>query len=129
LVSVLQALSRYVRGGPVKDNKIISANDKTVVFRYKDYHYRKSKTMILPTQHFMTRVLWHVGVKGQHQVRHYGLYASGAQKKRGKVREQLGIDMEIAFHKPKREPQTPNTGHPKNNNHPKIIPIIKQLNV
>jgi hypothetical protein len=97
-------LSRYVRGGPVKDKKIISANDKKVSFRYKDHHDGKNKTLSLPTEHFMTRVLWHVAVKGQHQVRHYGLYASGAQKKRQKVRERLGVDVETAFHKPEREP-------------------------
>jgi hypothetical protein len=74
-------LSRYVRGGPVKDKQIIRANNKVVTFRYKDHHDSKNKDMSLSTEHFMTRVLWHVAVKGQHQVRHYGLYASGAQKK------------------------------------------------
>jgi hypothetical protein len=105
-------LSRYVRGGPVKDKNIISADDKKIIFRYKDHHDGKTKTMPLPTEHFMTRVLWHVAVKGQHQVRHYGLYASGAQNKRLKVREMLGFDVEKAFNKPEKEPQRcPVCGH------------------
>lgn len=97
-------LSRYVRGGLVKDKKIISADKKRMIFQYKDHHDGKNKTMPLPTEHFMTRVLWYVAVKGQQQVRHYGLYASGAREKRGKVREMLGVEMEIAFNKPEREP-------------------------
>jgi len=105
-------LSRYVRGGPVKDKKIVSASEKRVIFRYKDHHDGKNKTMSLATEHFMTRVLWHVGVKGQHQVRHYGLYASGAREKRAKVREKLGVEVEEAFNKPEKEPQRcPACGH------------------
>ncbi|MES9853623.1 MAG: transposase [Candidatus Thiodiazotropha sp. L084R] len=105
-------LSRYVRGGPVKDKKIISANKKRVIFQYKDHHDGKNKMMPLPTEHFTTRVLWHVAVKGQHQVRHYGLYASSARVKRDKVREKLGIEVEQAFHKPEEVPKTcPECGH------------------
>jgi ssDNA-binding Zn-finger/Zn-ribbon topoisomerase 1 len=105
-------LSRYVRGGPIKDKKLISADEKKVIFRYKDHHDGKSKTMPLSTEDFITRVLWHVAVKGQHQVRHYGLYASGAQSKRIKVREALGVEAEKAFNKPEKKPQRcPACGH------------------
>ena len=105
-------LSRYVRGGPVKDQKIVSADKQAVSFRFKDHHDGATKTMRLKTQHFMTRVLWHVAVKGQHQVRCYGLYASGAQEKRNRVRQSLGIEMEKAYQIPEREPRRcPECGH------------------
>ena len=38
----------------------------------------------------MTRILWHVPVKGQHNVRYYGLYVPGAREKRDMIRQQLG---------------------------------------
>ncbi|MCU7919570.1 MAG: transposase [Candidatus Thiodiazotropha sp. (ex Epidulcina cf. delphinae)] len=105
-------LSRYVRGGPIKDSKIVSADANRVIFRYKDHHDGGNKTMALPTEHFMTRVLWHVAVKGQHQVRHYGLYASGAREKRDSVRSSLGAEMEKGFQKPEKEPPScPECGH------------------
>lgn len=105
-------LSRYVRGGPINNQQILSADDHRVRFRYKDHHDNKSKTMVLPMTHFMTRVLWHVAVAGQHQVRYYGLYASGARDKRDKVRSTLGVELEKAFEKPdKNTPICPKCGH------------------
>jgi len=98
-------LSRYVRGGPIKDQRIVSADKRRVCFRYKDHHDGTNKTMSLATEHFLTRVLWHVAVKGQHQVRHYGLYAGGAQEKRDRVRESLGIEMEKGYQNPDKEPR------------------------
>ncbi len=104
-------LSRYVRGGPVKNQKIVSADDHRVSFRYKDHRDGKYKAMTLPTEHFMTRVLWHVAVAGQHHVRHYGLYAGGAREKRELIRSALGIAPEKAFVKPGKEsPRCPECG-------------------
>ncbi len=87
-------LSRYVRGGPIKNQKIVSVDKQQVCFRYKDHLDNTTKIMNLKTAHFMTRILWHVAVSGQHQVRHYGLYASGAQAKRERVRQSLGVEKE-----------------------------------
>lgn len=104
-------LSRYVRGGPVKNHKIVSVDDRCVSFRYKDHRDGKYKPMTLPTEHFMTRVLWHVAVAGQHQVRHYGIYAGGAREKRELIREALGAASEEAYVKPDKEsPRCPECG-------------------
>jgi hypothetical protein len=83
-------LSRYVRGGPIKDSRILEQSESNVTFRYRSHHDGKEKTQSLPVEHFITRVLWHVPVKGQHNVRYYGLYVPGARDKRDLVREQLG---------------------------------------
>ncbi|MEJ2592945.1 MAG: transposase [Candidatus Thiodiazotropha sp.] len=105
-------LSRYARGGPIKNQKILSADDHRVSFRYKDHHDGKYKPMTLPTAHFVTRVLWHVAVAGQHQVRHYGLYAGGAKEKRDLVRSAQGVESEKTFDKPEKEtPRCPECGH------------------
>lgn len=105
-------LSRYVRGGSIKNQQIISADNQRVSFRYKDHYDSKRKTMTLPIAHFMTRVLWHVAVSGQHQVRYYGLYASGAKEKRERVRSSLGWEQEKAYEKPVKDPpKCPKCGH------------------
>ena len=86
---VVNYLSRYVHGGPIKDQRLISGDATEVLFRYRDHHDQKEKTMALKTDHFLSRVLWHIPVKGQHYVRYYGLYALGAKAKRDLIREQL----------------------------------------
>jgi hypothetical protein len=59
-------LSRYVRGGPIKDTQIIKADDGKVTFRYLDHRDSKSKTMSLKQHDFIGRVLSHVPEKGRH---------------------------------------------------------------
>lgn len=88
---VVNYLSRYVHGGPIKDRRILEADASQVRFRYRDHHDGKEKTMVLKTDHFISRVLWHVPVKGQHNVRYYGLYVPGAGNKRDLIREQLNV--------------------------------------
>ena len=87
---VAMYLSRYVRGGPIKDNRVLKADATAVCFRYRSHQDQKDRAQRLPVDHFMTRVLWHVPVKGQHNVRYYGLYVPGARDKRNQVRDQLG---------------------------------------
>ena len=84
---VTKYVARYLRGGPVKDQRLVSADDHKVTFRYRDHRDGKEKLIALTTEHFMSRVLWHVPVKGQHHVRYYGLYAPGAGAKRERIRE------------------------------------------
>ncbi|HHH43521.1 MAG TPA: hypothetical protein ENK49_05225 [Gammaproteobacteria bacterium] len=87
---VVNYLSRYLHGGPIKDQRLVDADASRVSFRYRDHHDGKEKTMTLKTEHFISRVLWHVPVKGQHNVRYYGLYVPGASRKRDLIRKQLG---------------------------------------
>lgn len=88
---VVNYLSRYIHGGPIKDHRIIQADAHQVSFRYRDHHDGKDKLMTLKTEHFISRVLWHVPVKAQHNVRYYGLYVPGAQAARDAIREQLAM--------------------------------------
>lgn len=83
-------LSRYARGGPIKDESLLECDEASVSFRYRSHHDGKQHEHRLPMDHFITRVLWHVPVKGQHNVRYYGIYVPGARDKRDLVREQLG---------------------------------------
>ena len=88
---VVNYLSRYVHGGPIKDTRLVNADSKMVQFRYRDHHDGKEKSMSLKTQHFISRVLWHIPVKGQHNIRYYGLYVPGATAKRAIIRQQIGV--------------------------------------
>lgn len=109
---VANYLSRYLRGGPIKDHRIVSATSERVTFRYCDHHDNHEKTLALTQEQFLSRVLWHVPVKGQHSVRYYGLYSTGAAHKRQEVRDQLGVPEQEP---PATEPQSrqcPYCGHP-----------------
>lgn len=87
-------LSRYVNGGPIKDQRLIDASSDQVRFRYRDHHDGRNKEMKLTSDHFMKRVLWHVATQGQHQTRYYGLYVAGAKAKRNRIREITGLEPE-----------------------------------
>ena len=86
---VVNYLSRYLHGGPMKDQRLVSADAARVSFRYRDHRDGKDKVMTLNSEHFISRMLWHVPVKGQHNVRYYGLYVPGADGQRDAIRRQL----------------------------------------
>jgi hypothetical protein len=75
-------LARYLRGGPIKNHRLVAFDGRTVTFDYRD-HRRADRRgqprwgrMELPVETFLDRVLQHVPVSGTHLVRSYGLYAA-----------------------------------------------------
>jgi len=75
---VLQYLSRYTHRVAISNRRLISADERGVTFRYKDYRLDGSaryKTMTLATDEFIRRFLIHVLPKGFHRIRHYGMLA------------------------------------------------------
>ena len=70
---VMRYLARYVKGGPIGDSRLRTANAERVVFAYRDHHDGRHKTLALTTPEFIARLLWHVPEPGQHTVRHAGL--------------------------------------------------------
>ena len=88
--SVMLYLSRYLKGGPLHPQQIVTCDSRAVRFRYKDHRDNKIKLLSLKTSEFIRRILWHVPVPGLHVVRHYGLYASQSQAKRNRCREIIG---------------------------------------
>ena len=72
-------LARYVKGGPLGQERTLRVNDHGVHFDYTDHRDGQHKHMTLQTDAFIGRVLWHAPVQGQHLVRHCGLYASAAK--------------------------------------------------
>jgi hypothetical protein len=103
-------LSRYVRGGPIKDKQIVRTDDGKVIFRYLDHRDSKSKVMTLRQSDFIGRVLSHVPEKGRHVVRYYGLYTPGAVERRRIVREALGLQEERRYQRKEKPHHCPQCG-------------------
>ena len=92
---VLTYLGRYMRGGSISNRRIISFDEETVRFRYKDYREDgesggKKKEMELSLNDFVRRVLMHVPEPGQKVVRSYGIFAGSRRADLNRCREMLG---------------------------------------
>jgi hypothetical protein len=80
--AVLAYLSRYTHRVAISNSRLIRAGADSVTFRVKDYRIDgpgRYKTMTLDTHEFIRRFLIHVLPKGQHRIRHYGLFANGGR--------------------------------------------------
>ncbi len=77
---VLAYLARYTHRVAISNRRLVSADQRGVTFRWKDYRVSGSaryKTMTLSSHEFIRRFLLHVLPKGFHRIRHYGLLANG----------------------------------------------------
>ena len=78
---VLQYLGRYTHRIALTNNRLLSLDDDTVRFRYKDYaHGNRRKVMSLDVHEFIRRYLLHVLPKGFMRIRHYGLNGNRAKR-------------------------------------------------
>jgi hypothetical protein len=78
--AVLAYLSRYTHRVAIANRRLISVDDKTVTFTWKDYRAQgaeRYKVMTLDIHEFIRRFLIHVFPKRFHRIRHYGLLANG----------------------------------------------------
>ena len=78
--AVLAYLSRYTHRVAIANRRLISVDDKTVTFTWKDYRAEgaeRYKVMALDIHEFIRRFLMHVFPKRFHRIRHYGLLANG----------------------------------------------------
>jgi hypothetical protein len=102
--AVLNYLSRYTHRVAISNRRLVSADQRHVAFRYKDYranHAERWGTMRLTPHEFIRRFLSHVLPKGFHRIRHYGLLANGNRAANiAKARELLAVPA------PVREPET-----------------------
>ena len=92
--AVLAYLSRYTHRVAISNSRLVSADARTIAFRWKDYRTRqgdRQKIMRLATDEFIRRFLIHVLPDGFHRIRHYGLLASATRKASiAKIRSLLG---------------------------------------
>jgi hypothetical protein len=89
-------LARYMRGGPIKNHRLVAFDAKSVTFRYGDHREAdeegraKESLMTLSMEEFINRLLLHVPLPGTHVVRGYGLYSRTDKEALELCREQLG---------------------------------------
>jgi hypothetical protein len=94
--AVLAYLSRYTHRVAIANSRLLSHDQHSVSFKWKDYRASKReryKTMHLATDEFIRRFLIHVLPKGFHRIRHYGLFASHVRALNlAKIRNLLDVD-------------------------------------
>lgn len=86
---VVRYLARYVKGGPINERSLREAGHQQVAFTYTDHRDGQRKLMRLQPNEFIDRVLWHAPPRGQHTVRHYGLYATASRHLRSQCAKQI----------------------------------------
>jgi hypothetical protein len=98
---VLEYLSRYTHRVALSNDRLLSMDELSVRFRYKDYARGScTRVMTLPPQEFIRRFLLHVLPRHFVRVRHYGLLGS-----RGKQRALA--QCRAALDQPSPEPAKP----------------------
>jgi len=95
-VGVLTYLARYIRGGPIANQRLVSCTQGVVTFGYRlngegagGEHPRQGR-MRVSIEEFIRRYLLHVPAPGTRVVRSYGLYAPTQGEALAGCREQLG---------------------------------------
>lgn len=92
--AVLAYLSRYTHRVAISNSRLIRMDDQGITFRVKDYRVtgpKRHTTMTLATDEFIRRFLIHVLPRGQHRIRHYGLFGNGIRAASiARVRSLLG---------------------------------------
>jgi hypothetical protein len=94
---VVTYLARYLRGGPIKNSRLIRHDEGSVTFRYASHRDTPTaggappqRLMTLPMAEFLSRFFSHIPPPGLKVVRGYGLYSRTSQKSLAQCREELG---------------------------------------
>jgi Putative transposase/Transposase zinc-binding domain len=92
---VVKYLARYVRGGPIKDSRLVAFDGQHVTFRYGNHRdldaagHPRQDDLTLSVQDFLGRWSEHVALPGVHTVRAWGLYAATQRARLTRCRAQL----------------------------------------
>jgi predicted nucleic acid-binding Zn ribbon protein len=87
--AVLDYLARYVHRIAITNGRILTIDEHTVTFRYKDRKQGLWRTCTLTGHEFIRRFLQHVLPKGFHKVRYYGLWHCAQRPQRENARRAL----------------------------------------
>ena len=89
---VLAYLGRYTHRVAIANSRLVSADDSSVVFRWRDYRRGNApRQMSLDPDEFIRRFLIHSLPDGFHRIRHYGFLANGCRRARLATIRQLLI--------------------------------------
>lgn len=89
-------LARYLKGGPIKDSRLIDQCDGEVTFRYRlgtdaGGDGKRQAEMRLPVDTFLARWLEHVPPHGFQTVRGYGLYSGNQYSRLDEARQAFDV--------------------------------------
>jgi len=116
---VLAYLSRYTHRVAIANSRLISLDDSTVTFKWKDYRTKgrtRHKTMTLEPGEFIRRFLIHVLPSGFHRIRHYGLFANARRADNlARLRQLFGV---TAQQRQAKHADAANDNEPQALNHP-----------
>ncbi|WP_409592368.1 transposase [Sphingobium sp.] len=80
---VLAYLGRYTHRVAIANSRLVSADETSVTFRWRDYrHGNAPRLMSLHPHEFIRRFLIHSLPDGFHRIRHYGFLANGCRRAR-----------------------------------------------
>jgi hypothetical protein len=78
---IIQYLGNYTHRVAIYNNRLISMDERSVTFRYKDYRDKnRHKLMTLDAMEFIRRFLMHVLPSGFQKIRHYGILSNRNRK-------------------------------------------------
>lgn len=91
-MSVINYLGRYTHRIAISNNRIVSMDNSTVTYTYKDYRDGgKNKVMTISGVEFIRRFFMHVPPRKFIRIRHYGILSTRAKTKKLVIcRNQLG---------------------------------------
>ena len=94
---VLEYLGRYTHRVAITNNRILSIDNATVTFSYRDRHdNNKIKLMDLTADEFIRRFLLHVLPRGFMKIRYFGFLAHTNKKQAvALIRSLLGVTMSV----------------------------------
>ena len=93
--NVVKYLARYVGRTAISDERIVSADDESVTFKYTDSATQQKKICTLSAGEFMRRYLQHVLPPGHHRVRYFGWMHPAAKTRRLKVETLLAVPIVV----------------------------------
>jgi len=83
---IVEYMSRYTHRSAISNSRIVSIENNTIKFRYKDYKdNNKLKTMKLSSDEFIKRFLYHIPPKRYHRIRYYGAVQKLSKIKHEKI--------------------------------------------
>ncbi len=83
---IVEYMSRYTHRSAIANSRILSIDNHTVRFRYKDYKDKaKTKTMRLSSDEFIKRFLYHIPPKRYYRIRYYGVIQKLSRIKSSKI--------------------------------------------
>ncbi len=104
--AVLAYLSQYTHRVAISNRRLVSYDNNTVTFKWKDYRLKGKKrysTMTLAADEFLRRFLIHILPHGFHRIRHFGLLANHQRKRNLQIIRNL---LEVVVEEPALTPQS-----------------------